>query len=177
MEEKGEEKGEGKDQLEVDVDGLQIHSNRDRRSSSTSVSRLHSRSHSPAADPCKGGEGKDCEDLSVMSGRKSECDGYDSGEANDMPWDHSLVIAEPDVQVRKLISNFILIFTTTFIRSIIPLLRSSISTITIKLQSDMSGTLIVENSCKRLFLLQTVTSLTFIIKEYYISIRSQSKLN
>ena len=109
MEEKGEEKGEGKDQLEVDVDGLQIHSNRDRRSSSTSVSRLHSRSHSPAADPCKGGEGKDCEDLSVMSGRKSECDGYDSGEANDMPWDHSLVIAEPDVQVRNLISKFILI--------------------------------------------------------------------
>ena len=87
-----EEKGsEGKEQLEVDVDSLLINP---KRRESRSSSHSHSRSHSPAADPVRE------VDSHCQSERRSESESNDSTDGNDMPWDHSLVIAEPDVQVR-----------------------------------------------------------------------------
>ena len=78
----GEEKGgEGKEQLAVDVESLQINPVRDR-----------SNSHSPLANPEY--ENNNCN--SSPNDRRSESDSGD--DSNDVPWD-SLVIAEPDIQV------------------------------------------------------------------------------
>lgn len=87
LEEKG---GEGKEQLEVDVESLHINP---RRRESRSSSHSHSRSHSPAADPIRE------YDSHCPSETRGESESNDSTDGNDMPWDHSLVIAEPDVQV------------------------------------------------------------------------------
>lgn len=77
----GEEKGgEGKEQLAVDVESLQLNPVRDR-----------SNSHSPLANP----EYDNCD--SSPNDRRSESDSGD--DSNDVPWD-SLVIAEPDIQVQ-----------------------------------------------------------------------------
>ena len=87
-----EEKGDYKDHLAVDVDSLIKPQRQDCRGDS----RLHSRSHSPDADQVreKERERENVEDC--PSDRRSESESNDS---NDTPWDHSLVIAEPDVQV------------------------------------------------------------------------------
>lgn len=80
----GEEKGyEGKEHLAVDVESLQINSSADRCNSN-----IHT--HSPLAVPGYSS--------SSPNGTKSESDSGDY--SNDMPWDHSLVIAEPDIQVQ-----------------------------------------------------------------------------
>lgn len=82
----GEEKGyEGKEHLAVDVESLQINSSADR-----CHSNIHT--HSPLAVPGYSS--------SSPNGTKSESDSGDY--SNDMPWDHSLVIAEPDIQVQHL---------------------------------------------------------------------------
>ena len=67
----------------MDVESLQINSSADRCNSS-----IHT--HSPLAFPGYSS--------SSPNGTKSESDSGDYG--NDMPWDHSLVIAEPDIQVQ-----------------------------------------------------------------------------
>jgi hypothetical protein len=78
----GEEKGgEGKEQLAVDVESLQLNIVRDR-----------SNSHSPLANPEY--DNSNCD--SSPNDRRSESDSGD--DSNDVPWD-SLVIAEPDIQV------------------------------------------------------------------------------
>ena len=71
----------------VDVEGLHLNSQGGRRNS-------HSHSHSPLADP---GYNSNSPNGTSPNGKRCESDSGD--DSNDMPWDHSLVIAEPDIEV------------------------------------------------------------------------------